>query len=365
MTASIAARLFGPGVPATGAPAELSVFVDRIEVRCGETVASARITDVRIREAGFGRQMGLEFSWDELAGTYAVHVLDPAGVQRLTSTPLIQSSPQMLALKAGTRRTNAVRGMGWLIVALIVLLPLIVILVFIWQADRIAGSLVQRIPIAQEVALGEQAYEDLSRSLTLLDTGASHDAVETIGTRLTQGSRYRYRFHVAQDASINAFALPGGIIVVHTGLIDATRRPEELAGVLAHEIQHVEQRHSLRAAFKQLGLSGLWALLTGDVGSTIIGQAALQLTSLQFSRSDESSADAVGLKTLAEHGIDPQGMIDFFATMEKQGGAKPPAFLSTHPADRERQQQLAGELDRLENRSYPPLELGHWPPANQ
>ena len=315
MTASIAARLFGPGVSATGAPAELSVLGDRIEVRCGEMFATARIADIRIREVGFGKQMGFELAWEDQDGTRAVHVLDAEAVRQLTSIALIQSSAQMLALKAGTRRTTAVRSIGWLIVTLIVLLPLIVILIFVWQADNIAGSLAERIPVAQEVALGEQAFADLSRSLTLRDDGPAHESIQAIGTRLTQGSRYRYRFHVAQEASINAFALPGGIIVVHTGLIDATRRPEELAGVLAHEIQHVEQRHSLRAAFKQLGLSGLWALLTGDVGATIIGQAALQLTSLQFSRSDESSADAVGLKTLAAHNIDPQGMIDFFATM--------------------------------------------------
>jgi predicted Zn-dependent protease len=268
----------------------------------------------------------------------------------------------MQSLRASQREHVVGRSFGWTLIAAIVLLPVLLILLFVWQADRIAGALADRIPIAEEVRLGERAFADLRPSLDLVDQGAAYDAVVQLGERLSQGSKYSYHFHVAKDDSINAFALPGGIIVVHSGLIAATRRPEELAGVLAHEIQHVEQRHSLRAAFKQLGLRGLWALVTGDIGSSILGQAALQLTSLQFSRSDESSADAKGFESLIEHDIDPHGMIEFFATMEKQDGVKPPPFLSTHPADSDRQQALLARLNQNEQHEYPPLEMGKWPP---
>lgn len=361
MTA-VAARLFGPGVPATGAPAELTFFADQIHVRSGEVFASARIAELRIREVGFGKQMGYELAWDEPQGVHAVHVLDESAVKSLLAWPTIASCMQMQSLKTSRRKHSIGRGFGWAFIAAIVLLPVILILLFIWQADRMAGALAARIPIAEEVRLGERAFADLRPSLDLVDNGPTYDAVVQLGQRLSQGSKYSYRFHVAKDESINAFALPGGIIVVHSGLIAATHRPEELAGVLAHEIQHVELRHSLRAAFKQLGLRGLWALVTGDIGSSILGQAALQLTSLQFSRSDETSADMKGFESLIEHNIDPHGMIEFFATMEKQQGATPPPFLSTHPADSDRQQALLAQLDEREQRTYPPLVMGKWPP---
>lgn len=363
MSPPIRGRLFGPGAPPTGTPAELHSFGDEIEVRAGEIFTRARLADIRVREAGFGKQVGFELAWDDPEGTRAVHVLDAPAVQQLKAWPAFAASNQMKAVQSKTRRDARRRSIGWSILVAFLALPILLILGFLWQADRIAGALIERIPIEQEIALGQQAFEDLRASLTLRDSGAAHDAVVTLGERLSQGSKYPYQFHVAEDAAINAFALPGGIIVVHSGLIAATSRPEELAGVLAHEIQHVEQRHSLRGVVKQLGLRGLWALATGDVGSTIIGQATLQMTSLRFSREDESSADLKGFDNLVQHAIDPRGMVDFFATMDAKTAVKPPPFLSTHPADRDRREALNERLSAIGARTYPPLDMGAWPPS--
>jgi predicted Zn-dependent protease len=197
--------------------------------------------------------------------------------------------------------------------------------------------------------------------MTLEDSGPASHTVRELGKRLSSDSKYPFEFHVARDKTINAFALPGGIVVVNSGLIAATHRPEELAGVLAHEIQHVEQRHSLRGAIKQLGLRGIWALVAGDVGSSVLGQTALQLTSLQFSRKDETTADVKGFDALVEHNIDPQGMIEFFLTMAQSQGSQSLAFLSTHPADRDREALLRAKLQAL-HRDFPALQMGAWPP---
>ncbi|HEY8537981.1 MAG TPA: M48 family metallopeptidase, partial [Steroidobacteraceae bacterium] len=192
----------------------------------------------------------------------------------------------------------------------------------------------------------------------------AYEAVKTLGERLIAHSKYRYRFHVAKNDTINAFAVPGGIIVVHTGLISATRRPEELAGVLAHEVQHVELRHSLQAMIKDLGLRGLWSLVTGDLGGSLVGRAALELTSLSFSRAAETQADDKGFDTLLEAGIDPRGMADFFAIMrERERGVAPPPFMSTHPASDAREAVLRARLAEIEDREFEPLELGPWPPT--
>jgi predicted Zn-dependent protease len=305
--------------------------------------------------------MGFELAWDDAGASYALHVLDPNAVRHLQSHPRFAASSDVQTLLRARSRRSVGRALGLTAIAAFVLLPLILILIFIWQADRLAAAFVDRIPIEQEKRLGSAAFDSLRPSLTLIEEGGSPAAVRSLGERLASGSRYTYQFHVAQDDSINAFALPGGIIVVHTGLIEATRRPEELAGVLAHEIQHVEQRHSLRGAIKNLGLRGLWAFVTGDLGGTLAGQAALELTSRKFSREDESEADAGAFDLLVRERIDPSAMADFFATMRERASTEVPEILSTHPASDERKRRL-DELSKQRTNPFEPLVVEKWPP---
>lgn len=360
MSFAVNARLFGPGSPSTGEPAELTVTAQSLDVRSAQTSHRVPLADLRVRTVGVD-QSGLEFSWHGDEGARAVQVTDAHAVHALRASPVLSTAPQLVALRTKQRRAGIGRSLGWSVLAILVLLPLLLLAAFFWQADRIAAALSSRIPVEQEIQLGEQAFEAMRATLTLQESGPAYDAVTTIGKRLSTGSRYTYRFYVAKNSQINAFALPGGIIVVYTGLIEATRRPEELAGVLAHEIQHVEQRHSLNAAIKNLGLRGLWALVTGDIGGAIFGKAAVRLLSLSFSRDAERDADSHGFDTLVEQDIDPAGMADFFKVLgEKQ--ANGPAFLSTHPGSEDREKALRARLDELKGRQFKPLEFGSWPP---
>lgn len=348
----LAARLFGGGAPPTGEDAELTFWSSQVEVRSARGTQRVPVSSLGVREAG-STTAGLELSWEGRGGTCAVQVHDPAAVARLRSHPLLAGLPQMAQLRAARHRQRAWRTLGLAMLAILVLLPLLLLLVFIWQADRIAGAIAGRIPVAREEQLGRQLFASMRDTLKLQEQGDTLVLVRSLGERLTQEARFRYEFHVAEDPAVNAFALPGGIIVVHTGLVEATRRQEELAGVLAHEVQHVELRHGLKRMVKELGLRGLWAALTGDLGSALAGEAALQLTSLRFSRAAELEADALGFDALLAHGIDPQGMVDFFGTMERAAGTAPPAWLSTHPASAARQQALQARLDALDSGGGP------------
>lgn len=341
--APIAVRLFGGGAPSTGEDAQLTFWSSQIEVRSARGTQRVPATSLSVREV-VSTGAGLELSWESRGERCAVQVHAPAAVAQLRSHPLLQDMPQMAQLRRSHQRHRVWRTLGLAALALFVLLPVLLLLVFIWQADRIAGAIAERIPVAREEQLGRQLFAGMRGSLKLQDQGESVQLVRSLGQRLTRDSKFRYEFHVAEDAAINAFAMPGGIIVVHTGLIEATRRPEELAGVLAHEVQHVELRHGLKAMVKELGLRGLWAALTGDVGGALAGEAAMKLTSLRFSRAAELQADARGFDALVAHGIDPQGMVDFFGTMENAAGAAPPAWLSTHPTSAARQQALQARL---------------------
>jgi beta-barrel assembly-enhancing protease len=104
-------------------------------------------------------------------------------------------------------------------------------------------------------------------------------------------------------------------------------------------------------------------LVTGDLGGTLAGEAALQLTSLKFSRDAETEADDKGFDTLVKQGIDPSGMPDFFKTMSEQTADAPAAFLSTHPLSEDRQRGLAQRAEKLQKKEFTSLGIEPWPPG--
>jgi predicted Zn-dependent protease len=292
-----------------------------------------------------------------------VHVLDPVAAQRLLASPTLAETAQAHKLRIVQRRGASRRLIAWSLLALVVLLPALLFALLVFNAGTLAGWVTDKIPIEQEVAMGRQAFKEIRGSLKIKDQGPAYKAVKSIVKQLTAGSRYQYDVHVSEDETLNAFAMPGGVIVVYTGLIAATKSPEELAGVLAHEVQHVEQRHSLRGMVKEMGLRGLWSLATGDLGGTLAGQAMLEITSLKFSRDAESEADQKGFDALVNANIDPAGMPAFFKTMSEQAADAPAAFLSTHPLSVDREHELQQRVEQLGRRKYAKLPFAPWPPA--
>jgi Zn-dependent protease with chaperone function len=355
------ALIFGPDLPPAGARGVLSISALGVEVTAGDRSQRASLSQVTLREVGFDRP-GLEIAWRDGDGTWAAHVLDPEAASRLLNVSALSQTEQAGKLKGARRKVTAGRSLGMVLLAAVLAVPFILFVWFVLNAGAIAGWVTERIPVDQEIAMGRQAFAGMRGSLKLHDEGPAYDAARSIVAKITQGSKYQYEIHVAEDATLNAFAMPGGIIVVHSGLIAATRRPEELAGVLAHEVQHVELRHSLRALIKDLGLRGLWSYVTGDLGGTVAGQAALELTSLSFSRDDEREADEHGLAALAAAGIDPAGMPDFFQLMAEKAGDAPAAFISTHPLSEDRERGLRQRLETMNRSAFSRLPFEQWPP---
>ena len=353
------ALIFGPGLPSAGARGTVRVSAIGAEAAAGDVSLRAPLAEVRLRAVGVDAR-GVELSWSSGSAAWAVHVLDGDAARRLLSTPALASTPAAVALSRSRRRTAA-SWLGWSLLGALLLLPVVLLLLFVANSGRIAGWLADRIPVDQEIAIGRQAFASMRAGLTLQSSGAALAAVNTIGGRLTKGSRFTYEFHVAEDTSLNAFALPGGVIVVNTGLIAATTRPEELAGVLAHEVQHVELRHSTRGMVQDLGLRGLFALATGDLAGSLLGEAAVGLTSLKFSRDDESEADHAAVDSLIAADIDPSGLAAFFEIMNKQGKDAPTAFVSTHPLSADREAALRARLT-TGTKAYTALRFERWPP---
>ncbi|HET8761010.1 MAG TPA: M48 family metallopeptidase [Nitrospiria bacterium] len=203
-----------------------------------------------------------------------------------------------------------------------------------------------QIPLSWDVQLGDAVLEHFADAERRCDDPALQAKVEGVFAATMGATVTPYRFHliVLDDDEINAFAAPGGPIVILRGLLRKTASPEELAGVLAHEAQHVIKRHSTQALLQQASTGLLIAALTGDVsGAAAFGlNAAANLGALHYSRSHETEADEEGMRLILAAGIDPAGMIAFYQLLAREGPELPGAlsYLSTHPATDERVARL-------------------------
>ena len=203
-----------------------------------------------------------------------------------------------------------------------------------------------------EAQIGRQIMRDIRLSGAVVEDPQITEYINDIGHRVaaqTNDGDYTFTFFVVDDPNINAFALPGGYIGVHTGLIEATRNEDELAGVIAHEIAHVTQRHIARAVHANSRQSILTTALmlgamvlgaaggSGDAlqGAMAIAQGTAAQQQINFTRNNEYEADRIGIGALAAAGFDPHGMASFFEVMSRQNTTSPelrlPEFLRTHP----------------------------------
>ena len=200
---------------------------------------------------------------------------------------------------------------------------------------------------SQDVQLGRQAAAEVRQQLPMLNDRPTDALVERIGRRLVasvparlQQPAFRYSFDVVNLREINAFALPGGPMFLHRGMLQAARTDDEVAGVMAHELSHVILRHGTLQAAKaqkfQIGaIAGqvLGAIVGGQKGAIIAqgSQIGLGTYFLKYSREYEREADLLGAQIMARAGYDPRQMANMFRTIQQQGGNSGPEFLSDHP----------------------------------
>ena len=218
-----------------------------------------------------------------------------------------------------------------------------------------------------EAQYGRAIMRDIRNSGMVVEDPLITEYINQVGSKVaaqTNDGDHDFTFFVIRDPRINAFALPGGYIGVHTGLLEATRSEDELAGVLAHEVAHVTQRHIARAIHANsrqslistaIMLGAMLAGVAGGSGDVMqAGMAVAQGTAAQaqinFTRSNEHEADRIGIAALADAGFDPYGMASFFDVMSRQNTRDPderaPAFLMTHPVTSSR---IAEARDRARN----------------
>jgi predicted Zn-dependent protease len=229
-------------------------------------------------------------------------------------------------------------------------------------ASAVPASAINLFSQQQEVQIGQRAAADAERQLPILRDGSVEGYVNAVVRRLAAaapGARYPYQAKVVNSADINAFALPGGFIYVNRGLIDAVRNEGELAGVLAHEMAHVAERHGTEQMTKAYGVQAgagiLASILAGrdrrlGLGEQIVGSLGLNALMFKFSRDAETEADRVGAQMMARAGYDPMAMASFFDLLQSQRRGNPNAvaqFFSTHPAPANRSANIRAQANSL------------------
>lgn len=223
---------------------------------------------------------------------------------------------------------------------------------------------------AQEDRIGREIMRQIRESSDYLDDAVISEYLENLGDRLAAASPSpgrHFEFFPVKDATINAFALPGGYVGVHTGLVSAARNESELAGVLSHEIAHVTQNHIARIVDGQrnsslVTLAALAVAILAARSNSQVSQAAMvgaQALSIQnqldYTRENEREADRIGLQTLDAAGFSPQGMGSFFERLQAQGRVyenNAPAYLRTHPLTYERIADMQNRLGSLPYRQH-------------
>lgn len=198
----------------------------------------------------------------------------------------------------------------------------------------LAERLAKRVPVSYEEKLGNGIYDVLKNSF-VPDEAKTFYANEFFN-ELNIQTKYNVRITVVKEDIANAFAMPGGNIIVYDKMLAGMNEYEDLAALLAHEFTHVNEKHSTRSLFRQLASGIFLSVIVGDIGSianTLIRNAD-NLKGLSYSRSLEKEADLNGLKILSERKIDCNGFVRLFELLKKetqQRGKQPAEWINSHP----------------------------------
>ena len=353
------ALCFGDGLPAAGAPCHVTLSTDGL--RMGP-VEGSPLTEESVAFAGMSVTAGgldhdqLVVSWGVGASVRTLYLKDPALIiafRRAAPSALMAHLER--AAEQVRRARHSHRVLWGSAVGVVVGLGLMV-----WfGSDLIVEWAVARIPVQWEQKLGETVYQDFLSKETVLKDGPAVSAVQEMTQRMTAkipNNPYTFQVSVVQSPMVNAFALPGGYVVVFTGLMRKAESGEEVAGVLSHELNHVLQRHGMERLVKMMGLAAVVSILVGDQQGLIglARQLGLELATLKFGREQETEADVTGIRLLSDARIAPDGMIRFFERLSEKDKERVELF-SSHPMSAARAGRLKAELAALPKQTPEPF----------
>lgn len=232
---------------------------------------------------------------------------------------------------------------------------------FIFFRSTIVEYVATLVPPSWEHEVSETMLESAITGKNIVENHTIKSQLAKITTplvRAVENKDFVFSFTIIEDPTLNAYALPGGAIVIHSGLIEQATDVNEVAGVLAHEISHVTRRHHIRGIVGKMGsfmlIRGIIGDITGLSGELIAIGSTLE--SLKYTRDYEREADDSGWELMLKANLDPRGMISFFEKLQHEhGDMEVASFMSTHPGTAERIQTLKEKS--LANKSFDEIDI--------
>ena len=354
------ALCFGDEFPAAGAPCLVQVEEHGLTVTFAADTADGQLESVPFSSltvsAGGLDHDQLVVKWDGQKGERTLYLKTPDVIRAFR-----QAAPDYVShsFAQAAEQVRQVRHRHRLVWSLVGGTIFATVLGLWFQSDLLVEIAVSRIPVEWEQKLGESAYREFLSHQEVMKEGPAVAALVEMTQRMTTqipDSPYKFEVTVVKSDMVNAFALPGGYVVVFTGLMKKAESGEEVAGVLSHELNHVLQRHGLERIVKSLGLMTVAAIVFGNQQGLVgmMKQLGVELFTLKFGREQETEADLTGLQLLQRAKINPSGMITFFERLsEKDQGRM--EWLSTHPMSAARADRLKAELAALPKKSPEPF----------
>ncbi len=345
---TFAGRLRGKSISGDGCSAHIAVDREGIHARPdGEEMQTLAFKGLRLRRDESGALIATASG-----GNLSVSCLDPA-FERALETMAGNDLNEQLTRLAGQKTSSRSKHLFGCALVLFALGA------FVWWVPTLFhGTItasVAALPMEVDEALGEAAQESMDAGGSIVEDEVVNAAIQSILDRLTPHATIeglQYEFRVVRNDEANAYALPGGYITVFTGLITQSDHPDQVAGVLAHEIAHAKLRHGLlRVAHNGAFAAGM-AILFGSLDG--LESIAVELFALQqvndYSQDAETEADLEGVRILIAAGINPQGLVDSFRGMQDRYGDMPKgmAWASSHPQFDERIQSIEEAMNSQE-----------------
>lgn len=243
-----------------------------------------------------------------------------------------------------------------------VAINIVAIFAFIWFTPQIAKRLAFKVPLEYEKKLGTLALEGSKLEVCEL-TPEQRKVADQLMLKLAPNDSIKSELNFVARDDVNAYTFPGGDIYVFKGLLEKAGSSDELAGVLAHELEHVKERHVMQAVVKAAMFTGLLNFVLGDFSSILLVDpaTAAQLLSLKHSRTMEEEADEGALQRLNRAQISSKGMADFFGKLEDKEISKALSFISTHPFSGDRAKRFRKAITTESERdSNLALTSGEW-----
>ncbi len=236
----------------------------------------------------------------------------------------------------------------FLSVGFAMLAVLLVPAIIYWGIPLASGWFAYFIPVSIEKQVGQYVIDEVFPSRIVCKTDAGEQALEKLVSRLVPpDSEYVFQVEVVDSGLVNAIAFPGGNILIFRGLLEKSPSSDAVAGVLAHEMQHVFQRHGTENLLNQVALSGLFKLLTVEanaIAETLFA-GVRTLSLLKYTRELETEADALALQLLYQAGVDPVEMLAMFQVLKNHSSSLPES-ISTHPDMSSRMKNLEIIIDQ-------------------